>query len=332
MGLFDLVQQENRVRIARNRVGQQAALIEADVSRRRANQPRDRMLLHILAHIEAQKLETQGFRQLLGNLGFAHAGRSREQKRANRLFGLTQAGARQPNSPHQGFNRRILAKDHALEVGIQALQTLLVRGGHAAGRDAGDLGHNGLDVGVMNNFLAVFLRGGTNLKGRAHLVDHVNRLVRQKPIIDIFCRQFCRGLEGVVRVFHPMVFFVVRLEAVQDFHGVFDARLVDFDFLKASGQGAVALKITPVLVIGGSADTAQLARSQCRFEDIRGIHGPTAGGPGPDYGVDFIDKQDSPRLFIERFQHGFEPFFKLPPEFCTGQHRAHIERVDTGLF
>ena len=288
MGLFDLVQQEDRVRIARHRVGEQAALIEADVipaARRSSARPYASPYTSLISkrrnwrpRVSASCLATSVLPTPVG---------PENRNEPTGFFGLTQAGARQPDSPHQGFNRRILAKDHALEVGIQALQAFLVRGGHAAGRDAGDLGHNGLNVGVMNDFLAVFLWGGTNLKGRAHLVDHVNRLVRQKPIIDIFCRQFCRGLEGVVRVFHPVVFFVVRLEAVQDFHGVFDARLVDFDFLKASGQGAVALKITPVLVIGGSADAAQLARSQGRFEDIRGVHGPAAGRAGSDYGVGF---------------------------------------------
>ena len=129
-----------------------------------------------------------------------------------------------------------------------------------------------------------------------------------------------------------MVFFVVRLEAVQDFHSVFDARLVDFDFLKAPCQSPVALKITPILVIGGSADAAHLAGCQRGFEDIRGVHGSSAGGSCPDNGMDFVDKQDGPRLLIERFQHGFEPFFKLAPEFCAGQYGAHIERVDTGLF
>ena len=37
MGLLDLVQQQNRMRMLEDGVGQQAALIEADIARRRAD-------------------------------------------------------------------------------------------------------------------------------------------------------------------------------------------------------------------------------------------------------------------------------------------------------
>ena len=97
MGLLDLVEQQHRVRRAPDGVGQQPALIEADVARRRADQPRDGVLLHVLAHVEAQELDAERRRQLLRELGLADAGRAGEQERADRLVGRAEAGAREPD-------------------------------------------------------------------------------------------------------------------------------------------------------------------------------------------------------------------------------------------
>ena len=54
MRLLDLVEQHDAVGMRAHRVDEQAALLEADVSGRRADQPRDRVLLHVLAHVEAR--------------------------------------------------------------------------------------------------------------------------------------------------------------------------------------------------------------------------------------------------------------------------------------
>ena len=78
MRLLDLVEQHARCRDAvRTRVDQQAALLEADVSGRRADQPRDGVLLHVLAHVVAHELVAEVQRELLGELGLADAGRAR---------------------------------------------------------------------------------------------------------------------------------------------------------------------------------------------------------------------------------------------------------------
>ena len=47
--LLDLVEQKHRVRVLVDGVGQQAALVEADIARRRADQARDRVPLHVFA-------------------------------------------------------------------------------------------------------------------------------------------------------------------------------------------------------------------------------------------------------------------------------------------
>jgi hypothetical protein len=85
--LLDLVEQQHRVRLLRDRLGQQPALVEADVARRRADQPADRVALHVLAHVEADQLDAEDVGQLLRDFGLADAGRAAEQERADRLVG-----------------------------------------------------------------------------------------------------------------------------------------------------------------------------------------------------------------------------------------------------
>jgi hypothetical protein len=59
MGLLDLVEQQHAVRVLVDAIGQQAALVEADIAGRRADQARDRVPLHVFRHVEAQHLHAQ---------------------------------------------------------------------------------------------------------------------------------------------------------------------------------------------------------------------------------------------------------------------------------
>ena len=49
MGLFDFVQQQHAMGMLVDAIGQQAALVEADIARRRADQAADGVALHIFA-------------------------------------------------------------------------------------------------------------------------------------------------------------------------------------------------------------------------------------------------------------------------------------------
>src|ERR1035438_3147288 len=52
MRLFDLVEKHDRVRMTPHLFGKLPALVVADVSRRRANQARDGVLLHVFGHVD----------------------------------------------------------------------------------------------------------------------------------------------------------------------------------------------------------------------------------------------------------------------------------------
>ena len=93
MRLLDLVEQQHRMRVLVDRVGQQAALVVADIARGRADQPADRVALHIFGHVEPLQRDAHDRGELARDLGLADAGRAREQVIADRLVGIAQAGA-----------------------------------------------------------------------------------------------------------------------------------------------------------------------------------------------------------------------------------------------
>ncbi len=86
MRLLDFVEQHDRIRVALHLLGELTALFVADVSRRRANQLRHRVLLHVFGHVEANQrvfAAEQELRERAGQLGLADAGRPQEHEAAD---------------------------------------------------------------------------------------------------------------------------------------------------------------------------------------------------------------------------------------------------------
>ena len=63
------------MRVTRYRFGHETTLIETDISRRGANQPRHGMPLHIFRHVKADQFDPERECELAGHFGLAHAGR-----------------------------------------------------------------------------------------------------------------------------------------------------------------------------------------------------------------------------------------------------------------
>ena len=59
MRLLDLVEQQHAMRMLVDAVGEQPALVEADIAGRRADQARDRVALHVFRHVEADQLDAE---------------------------------------------------------------------------------------------------------------------------------------------------------------------------------------------------------------------------------------------------------------------------------
>ncbi len=184
MRLLDLIEQKHAMRMLIDAVGQEAALIEADIAGRRADQARDRMALHIFAHVEAQKLNTHERCELARNFGLADAGGAGEEIAADRLFRLAQAGTRKLDRGRQLLDRGILAEHDALQIGADVLEHADIGFRNRLGRDARDLGDHRLDLFDANHLAPLALRQ-KHLRGTC-LIDHVDRLVRQLTVVNVF--------------------------------------------------------------------------------------------------------------------------------------------------
>ena len=96
MGLLDLVEQDHAVGPAPYGLGELAALVVADVARGRADEPRDGVLLHVLAHVDAHHrplVVEQVLGEGAGQFGLADAGGPEEHERPDRPVGVSEPGA-----------------------------------------------------------------------------------------------------------------------------------------------------------------------------------------------------------------------------------------------
>ena len=156
MRLLDFVEQHHRVRPPSHRLRQLPALVEPDISRRRANQPRHRMPLHVLAHIDAHHrlfIIEQELRQRLRRLRFPHARRPEKDKRTNRPFRIAQPRARTPNRIGHSLQRLILPH-HALPqttLHLRQLRHLALQ--HLRHRNPRPLRHNPSNIFLIHLFL-----------------------------------------------------------------------------------------------------------------------------------------------------------------------------------
>ncbi len=190
--LLDLIEQQHAMRMLGDRLGQQAALVEADIARRRADQARDRVALHVFRHVEAQELDAHGDGELAGDLGLADTGGTCEQEAADRLALIAEAGARHLDGRGQRLDRLVLTEDHELQIALQVLQHLAVGGRDALRRDARHARDDVLDVPHLDDRFAL----GNRLQTlpRTGLIHDVDGLVGQMALVDVTGSEFGGGL------------------------------------------------------------------------------------------------------------------------------------------
>jgi hypothetical protein len=95
VGFFDFIKENYAVGATPDGFGQLATLFVTDVAWGRSDEARDGMFFHVFGHIDAddsvfaiEKSRGKG----TGEFGFAYAGRSEKKERADRSFGVFQAG------------------------------------------------------------------------------------------------------------------------------------------------------------------------------------------------------------------------------------------------
>ncbi len=111
---LDLVKQKNAVGMTAHLLGELSALLVSDVSGRRSDQLRNRMLLHVFRHIDADHrilAAEHGFRQRLGEFGLSDAGWTQKQERTDRTVRILQAHAAAPDRLCHRHDSFLLADD-----------------------------------------------------------------------------------------------------------------------------------------------------------------------------------------------------------------------------
>src|SRR5258708_2019630 len=111
MRFLDLIKEDDTVRPAAHSFGQLPAFLVANVSRRRANNSCDGVLLHVLRHAEPYHgllVIKQEFRQRASSFSLADARRTEKNERAHRAVWILQTGARAPHRVGDGLESLVL--------------------------------------------------------------------------------------------------------------------------------------------------------------------------------------------------------------------------------
>src|SRR5262249_28086020 len=154
--LLDLVEQQHAVRTPANGLGELATLLVADVSGRRADQPRHGVLLHVLGHVDADHgllAVEQELRQGAGELGLSHAGGSEEDERADRPVGVLDAGARADDRAGHRLDGLVLADDALVQLVGEMDELLALALDQLGDWDAGPTRHDLRDVLLVDLLL-----------------------------------------------------------------------------------------------------------------------------------------------------------------------------------
>ena len=180
--LLDLVEQDHLVGPTTHGFGERAALLVADVARRRADQPRNRVLLHVLRHVDADErgfVVEQVFGERFGQLGLADAGGAEEHERADRPVRILQAGACAAHRGRNGSNRFGLADDALADHLLHAQELFLLAFEHPVDRHTGPARDDLRDViggdGLLDHraFAVAFGRGKLLLQVRNRVVGEL---------------------------------------------------------------------------------------------------------------------------------------------------------------
>ena len=149
MRLLDFIEQHDRIGTAAHLFGELAAFFIADVARRRADQAGDRMLLHVFGHVDAHQgalVIEKKFGESAGEFGFADAGWTEKNERADGALGIAESGAGAADGVGHAFESLVLADDAMAQAVFHGDQLFHFAFEHLGDRDAGPLGDDAGDI------------------------------------------------------------------------------------------------------------------------------------------------------------------------------------------
>src|SRR5690606_15222017 len=156
MRLLDLIEEQDAVRATTDRLGQLASFVVADIARRCPEQAADRVLLHVLRHVDADHRLVaieQELRKRAGQLRLTDASRSKEDEAAERTVRVLQARAGTADGVRDRLDRLILADDAGVKPLFHVHQLLDLAFHQAAHRDPGPAADDFGDVVGVHFFL-----------------------------------------------------------------------------------------------------------------------------------------------------------------------------------
>ncbi len=152
-----------------HRLGQLTALVVADVARGRTDKAGDRVLLAVLAHVDADHrvfVVEQELRQRLGQLGLTDTGRAEEHERPGRPVRVGNAGTAAAHRVRDRLHGLLLS-DYALaQLVLHAQQLGRLALEHPARRNAGPRRHHVGDVVGSDLLLEHDVLAGLGLRHR----------------------------------------------------------------------------------------------------------------------------------------------------------------------
>ena len=162
---------------------------------------------------------------------------------------------------------------------------------------------------------------------RSGLVDEVDRLVRQVPVLDVAVCEHGRRAEGLVGDLAAVVGLVAVAQATQDLHRVVDRGLLDPHLLEAPLEGGIALEVLAVLVERRRADRLHLAARKRRLEDRRRVD-RAFGGSRTDEVVELVDEENDVAALGDLLHHLLQALLELTAVLRAGHESGKVERVD----
>ena len=149
MSLLDLVEKDDRERLAADLLRELTALVVADVAGRSTEEARGRVLLRELGHIELDKgilVTEEELGEGLGQLGLTHAGRAGEDERATGTVRILQTRARTTDRLGESLDGLVLTDDALVQLVFHLEQLRGLGLGEAHDRDTG---RHGQDLGDL---------------------------------------------------------------------------------------------------------------------------------------------------------------------------------------
>ncbi len=331
-----LVKEDDGVGFAAHGLGELTAVFVGDVSRRRSDEERDRMFLHILGHVEAYHRVLGAehlFGKALGEVGLTDAGLAEEEEGTDRAFGVAESESAALDSAYDGLDGQVLSDDLMLERVRHGAESFVLGSRYALYRHAGhhtdDTCHvfDGDGIGCVGVCVLLAPRMGPC----AYFVKDVDGFVGERAVVEVALGEADASAQDVFGVEDVVVGSVVVGELAEYVDGLVGGRRPHRHFLETSLEGPVFLDGLGVLGGGGSPDALYLSAREGGLEDVGCIE--RAGCvTGTDEGVYLVHKEDDVLVLLQLGDDLFHTLLELSAVGSAGDHRGDVEGDDPFAF